>query len=240
MQAKIYGIPGERVRTAGTLKVLMPLLTALFILGIVVGLGAAMVPFVKPTAAVFSGLLLLAAAIFIWTAHLCPDRVNAFFKGARGEERTAFALEALPEGFYVFNGLPRSQGLGWIRGDFDHVVVGKTGVFVVETKYWDGEVTCDHGRILVNGRPPTREPLAQVLKERDEMEAALAEQQEAAVKVQAVLCFAGRGFQGMRANVNGVEVCHVRDVVDVIRLSGEEALTQDETTLVADRLVRML
>jgi len=242
MQAKVYGIPGERVRTAGTLKLLLPVLCAVFVLGVVAGLGLALLPVCNVSAAVFGGLFLVAAGLFLWTAHLCPNRIDAFFKGARGEERTAFALEGLPEGFCVFNGLmARKRGfVRMMRGDLDHVVAGKTGVFVVETKCWEGEVMCEHGRIWVDGRPPTRDPLAQVLKARDELEAALSEAQETAVKVRAVLCFAGRGFLGRRARVDGVAICHVREVAGVIEKAAETSLTRDEVEVVSDRLARMV
>ena len=241
MQARVYGIPGERVRTTGTLKLLLPLLSAVFVLGVVAGLGLALLPVCKVSAAVFGGLFLVAAGFFLWTAHLCPNRVDAFFKGARGEERTAFALESLPEGFCVFNGLmARKRSFAMSRGDMDHVVAGKSGVFVVETKCWEGEVTCEHGRIWVDGQPPTRDPLAQVLKARDELEAALGEAQETAVKVQAVLCFSGRGFLGRRARVNDVEICHVREVAGVIEKAAESSLTRDEVEVVSDRLARMV
>ncbi len=241
MQAKVYGVPGERVRTAGTLRVLLPVMGAVLVVGVVIGMGIALLPVPKVSAGVFGVLMLVAAGFFGWAAHLCPNRVEAFFKGARGEERTAFALEGLPEGFCVFHGLARGKGLaGMLGSDLDHVVAGRTGVFVVETKCWEGEVTCDHGRVWVEGRLPSRDPLAQVLRARDELEGALAETQETAVKVQAVLCFAGRGFLGQRAKINGVEICHVREVAGLIEKAGEVALTPDEIGLVADRLVRML
>ena len=239
MQAKVYGVPGERVRAAGTLKVLTPVLAAIFALGIVAGLGVALLPGPKVTVSAFGLLALVAAGLFAWTAHLCPQRIDAFFKGARGEERTAFALEALPEGFCVFNGLARKKGLGFLRGDMDHVVVGRTGVFVVETKCWDGEVACDHGRIWADGRLPSRDPLAQVLKARDELEATLAETLETPVKAKAALCFSGRGFGGQRTTLNGVEVCHAREVAGWIA-GAEPVLNAEEVALAADRLVRML
>jgi len=204
-------------------------------------LGISLLPVCNISAAVFGGLFLVAAGLFLWTAHLCPNRIDAFFKGARGEERTAFALEGLPEGFCVFNGLmARKRRLAMSRGDMDHVVAGKTGVFVVETKCWEGEGTCERGRIWVDGRPPTRDPLAQVVRARDELEAALGEAQETAVKVRAVLCFAGRGFLGKRARIDGVEVCHVREVAGLVENAAETALTRDEVEVVSDRLARMV
>jgi hypothetical protein len=39
------------------------------------------------------------------------------------------------------------------RGDADHVVVGPTGVFVVETKEWNGRFFPRRGHLMFNQRP---------------------------------------------------------------------------------------
>src|SRR5688572_28353468 len=54
-------------------------------------------------------------------------------RGIEGEERVAALLDSLqPEGITVIHDLE----IG--RGNADHVLVGPTGVFVVETKDWGG------------------------------------------------------------------------------------------------------
>ena len=58
----------------------------------------------------------------------------SFTKGAVGENAVAKALTALPEEFYIINDLATPFG------NLDHVVVGPTGVFVLDAKAWRGTV----------------------------------------------------------------------------------------------------
>lgn len=55
---------------------------------------------------------------------------TSWVKGDAGEKRMSEYLQQLPKSFHVFNDvkLPGS------RGNIDHIVVGPTGIFVIETK----------------------------------------------------------------------------------------------------------
>ena len=76
-------------------------------------------------------------------------RMN-FRKGTRGEQTVVEVLEALSDEFYVINDVK-------IAGNLDHVVVGPTGVFAIETKNWRGAVCADgKGELLCNGKPTTK------------------------------------------------------------------------------------
>jgi hypothetical protein len=75
-------------------------------------------------------------------------RRAAMRKGAAGENIVAKILEDFPEDFCVINGLTTPFG------DLDHVVVGKTGVYVLDTKNWKGVISADgKGELLLNGKP---------------------------------------------------------------------------------------
>jgi len=68
--------------------------------------------------------------------------------GIRGEERVAEVLTELEtEGFRVLHDLDTG------RGNADHVLVGPTGVFVIETKDWGGRFYRRGGRLMFNDRP---------------------------------------------------------------------------------------
>lgn len=72
-------------------------------------------------------------------------------KGAAGEDVVAKKLEAFPNGFYVINDLTTPFG------NLDHVVVGPTGVFALDTKNFRGMVGADgKGELLLNGKPTTK------------------------------------------------------------------------------------
>jgi hypothetical protein len=89
-------------------------------------------------------------------------RIAAFFKGAAGEEAVARVLASLPAGFEVFHSLDLGGGLlMWRRGDLDHLVVGPTGIFAIETKNWQGTVTLEQGELRVDGVLPGRSPVRQ-------------------------------------------------------------------------------
>lgn len=71
----------------------------------------------------------------------------------RGSECEKLLLRAIRDQlsaeFTLMNGLlPPTRS-----GDTDHVLVGPSGVFVLETKDVSGRVTAPNGRLLVNGKP---------------------------------------------------------------------------------------
>jgi hypothetical protein len=79
-------------------------------------------------------------------------------QGVRAEQAVARALRRLLRArpfFYVVNALP----LG--RSDIDHIVVGPTGVFAIETKGYAGAVRITNGALKRNGFPPDEDPLRQ-------------------------------------------------------------------------------
>ena len=79
--------------------------------------------------------------------ELEKERVN-MQRGANGEDLVAQALERFPDEFKVINDLTTPFG------NLDHVVVGPTGVFLLDTKNWRGVVSPDgKGELLCNGKP---------------------------------------------------------------------------------------
>lgn len=70
-------------------------------------------------------------------------------KGMAGEIQVAEVLGGLGESFYVFHDL-LIKGAG---GNIDHVVVGPTGIFAIETKNYNGKLQCigDEWRRLGDG-----------------------------------------------------------------------------------------
>ena len=67
--------------------------------------------------------------------------------GILGEEAVAEALAVLPSSYWVLHGV--STG----HGDVDHVVIGPTGVFAIETKAWRGSFYRSRGQLYCNGKP---------------------------------------------------------------------------------------
>jgi hypothetical protein len=90
-------------------------------------------------------------------------------RGAAAEEVVGDLLEDLGDDFFVLNDISSPYG------NIDHIVVGKnSGVFLLETKAHGGRVEILPDALLVNGKPPEKDFIAQALKNtywlRDEIE----------------------------------------------------------------------
>jgi hypothetical protein len=69
-----------------------------------------------------------------------PERHAQLVMGMSGERRVAHVLaHELPSEYVLINGLKLPRG----AGDIDHLVIGPTGVFLVETKTMAGRIVCD-------------------------------------------------------------------------------------------------
>ena len=195
MTATQHGMPGEWAKVRGTVLSLWPLFLCFIALG---AFGAALV--LGSRQLLFAGLFvvsLLATVVFWWKGL---RRVESFFKGARGEERVAGLLAMLPGGFHVFHDF----AVGGYH--VDHVVVGPTGIFSVETKSWLGSVTVDENEIIVNGHLPDRAPVGQATREAAAVQAALRRAGWTIGEVKPVLCFASDTFVDVQRAVGSVMV----------------------------------
>jgi len=197
--AKIHGVAGEWARIRGMVLGLWPLGLGLFVSGF--ALAACVV------AGRGWGVALLAAGLATigWSLYSGIRRVESFYVGARGEERVSNILRSLPERYHVFN--------DYVAGGVhvDHIVVGPAGVYAIETKFWNGAVTVEESRILVDGRLPTRSPLRQVTREAALVKAALAKAGWNG-DVTPVLAFASDTFQAHIAEVQGAVVINSCDL----------------------------
>jgi Nuclease-related domain len=86
-----------------------------------------------------AGLAGLAVAALVgWRLRFRPsEQARTWQRGAAGERRTARLLDRLPrDGYVVFHDLavPGSPA------NVDHLVVGPSGVFVIDSKQWTGSV----------------------------------------------------------------------------------------------------
>jgi len=78
------------------------------------------------------GFVLIVVGVSLWM-----EQSNTR-KGIQGEERVAQELSYLNDEFLLLNDLM----LPGSKGNLDHVVVGPTGVFIVETKNYSGMYAC--------------------------------------------------------------------------------------------------
>lgn len=218
-----HGIAGEWARVRGMVLSLWPLFLSFLFLGAF--LSALMAGF-RP--ALFAMLLvgsLVSVAVY-WRKGI--RRVESFFRGARGEERVAGVLGGLPGAYHVFHDFAAGSER------IDHVVAGPAGVFSVETKTWSGKVEIAEGHVLVNGKLPTRDPVAQALREAGRVRESL-KRIGFDVTVTPVVCFASNTFSGKCTPCGGVPVINAADVQDWIA-SQPEALAESDLA----RLVQLM
>ena len=213
--AQVHGSPGERARLAGVVVAIWPLLVATALAGYLV---RAAFPVPVLSSPVAGALILGLAAVFAATLSAMQRRLGSFLKGAHGEERVAHELAFLPAGYDVFHGIASAGQTLVPQGgaDYDHVVAGPNGLFVVETKNWRDPVTIEEGRILYDGCEPTRAPIDQVKRAAHALERAIAQATGHTLTIHPVLCFAGDAFRLPPQGVMGAIACNARDVVAVI------------------------
>jgi len=135
---------------------------------------------------------------------------EAWRVGAEGEERTALALATLPGTFVVFH----DRKMPGSRANIDHIVVGPSGAFTIETKNYSGKrVTLRRGELRIDGRDIT----SAVTQSADQGRAV---SDVLTMTVQPLLCIHGPDLP-FRARVDGVRIVGGRGLVKVLRSGGE-------------------
>lgn len=168
-------------------------------------------------------VVLVLTTAFLWRRGL--RRVEAFFKGARGEERVAGLLEALPDAWHVFHDFETG---GY---HVDHVLVGPTGVYSVETKNWRGRVAVEDGEVIVDGSLADRAPLGQTMRQADAVRAALRRAGWSG-DVVPVLCLASNTFGAGLQETGRVTLLNAERLVEWLR-SRAVALSANELARLA-------
>lgn len=217
--AKIHGMAGEWARVKGTVIGLTPVFAALFASGLATAIAVTGKPIL--------GIIMLAVSLCAGCSFMIGGikRIERHFVGARGEERVSNLLSNLSDRYHVFN--------DFAAGPYhvDHVVVGPAGVFAIETKYWNGRVTIEEGRILADGVKPSRPPLVQVQREA----AAVKNELEKAGwcgAVTPILVFASDSFVSRIAELNGVVVLNSSEI--------EKSFSTERIIIAQDELERLV
>lgn len=183
--AKVFGKSGRYVAEEAVNQRLRLVLLACLVIGTLgLILGLTLAPFI-PTGwmpiwlriILFFLSLGLILGIYKWTDRrfneLEKRRVN-MQRGLSGESLVAEKLANFPDEFCVINDLTT------LHGNIDHVVVGPTGVFILDSKNWRGVVTSDgNGELLLNGqttdKPFIRQYGGRVMGIRDKVRALTSE-----------------------------------------------------------------
>ncbi len=88
---------------------------------------------------VFDGVGLLVSLAPLAAFYFYLRKYRIYNAGWAGERRVARLLSSkLSDDYFLINDLYLHSG-----GDIDHIVLGPSGIFVLETKNWSGDITCN-------------------------------------------------------------------------------------------------
>lgn len=169
------------------------------------------------------GLALASASVTyaIGTLAARPGHLDAWRIGAEGERETAaLLLELEDRGYRVLH----DRRIPGTRANIDHIVVGRTGVYVVETKSWSGDVRVRDGEVRVAGR--RSRVVEQVQRQADAVAVALP-----CVQITSVVCVHRADLPLRPVEVDGVAIVRPTNLV--------RRLTQGPTHLTADDIDRL-
>ncbi len=153
--ARTYGKPADYLlknASDKTLHIILGAALLTFVLGISIGsaMHAADEKFTRISAS-FVAAFALTFLLMFWLKRRTLTWENErqqFRRGARGEAVVAHILSNLSDRYFVMHNIPTPYA------DYDHLVIGPTGIFAIETKDWRGLVSPDGlGELLLNGHP---------------------------------------------------------------------------------------
>lgn len=174
------------------------------------------------------------ALLFSITYLERPQTIDAWRIGAEGERRTGRHLEGLEEEFVVLHDR-RVPGYG---GNLDHIVIGPTGVWAVETKSLAGRVVIDGDSLRIGGRRQDR-IIDQVYRQATAIQIALGTQEGGTgLTVTPVICLHRGELPFFNKTVRGVRLASGRQLVRLLR-DGDRRMSEDEVQVVAKAAARL-
>jgi Nuclease-related domain len=147
----------------------------------------------------WAGLIgLVAAALVGWRLRFRPsEQTRTWQRGATGERRTAHLLDRLTrEGFVVFHDLAMPSS----KANVDHLAIGPTGVFVIDSKQWTGQIHQGAEGLVWHNHYPLDRTLATVRWEAQAISRLLG------TRAAALLCVHGAHVQGGGLHAQGVAI----------------------------------
>lgn len=168
--------------------------------------------------------------------ELWPERghVDSWAVGAVGESKVGKRLEKLPQDFKVFH----DRKIPGSKANIDHIVVGPTGVFAIETKNLAGKVAVVSGELRVAGRHKAFGE--QAWREAVAVQGVLAPVLASlALDVKPILCFTKADLPSGSPKVEGVPLVYPKGAVRAIR-SAPARLTPEQVEKLSSMVESLL
>jgi hypothetical protein len=141
---------------------------------------------------------LAVAALVGWRLRFRPsEQARAWQRGAHGERHTARLLDRLTrDGYVVFHDLAVPDSLA----NVDHLVIGPSGVFVIDSKQWTGSVHQGADGLVWHNHYRLDRTLATVRWEAEAISRLLG------TRIHPLLCVHGAHVQGGGLHAQGVAI----------------------------------
>jgi Nuclease-related domain len=145
------------------------------------------------------GLIGLAvAAVVAWRLRFRPsEQARSWQRGAHGERHTARLLDRLTgDGYVVFHDL----AIPGSPANVDHLVIGPSGVFVIDSKQWSGSVHQGADELAWHNHYPLDRTLERVRWEAE------AVGRQLGTRIHPLVCVHGAHVQGGGLDAQGVTI----------------------------------
>jgi len=186
--------------------------------------------------AILTAIVVGALALAQGSAFLHRSTVRAWGVGAEGERRTASHLELLREEGFVILHDRKVTGYG---GNLDHLVIGPTGLWAIETKNLAGKVVIRGDTLRIGGHRRDK-IIDQVKQEATIIQVVLGESlAERGLRVTPVICLHRGELPFFNKTVRGVRLASGRQLVKMLR-SGDQVLPPAEVETLARAADRLL
>jgi len=160
-----------------------------------------------------------------------PADVHAWRRGALGEPRTAMLLRSLERRGYV---LLHDLAIPASRANLDHLLVGPTGVWLLDSKNWRGHVGVDETGLLWHGHQPAADTLRTLWWEVAQVDLALAAA-GFTLGARPVLAVTGAWLAAPLVDARGVTVTHPALLAEIVH-TAPIVLPQQNVPVVAAAL----
>ena len=119
----------------------------------------------------------------------------SWIKGLKGENAVLKCLETLPKDYFIFNDV-KLPGKG---GNIDHIVIGPSGVFVIETKNYSGKYRINGNKWFYykNGKylESSKSPGSQVVRNVVNLKNFMTKREIPGLWMEAIVAFINQDFQ---------------------------------------------
>lgn len=169
----------------------------------------------------YSSLIFFASFTFF-------GRSSNYRKGAKGENAVKNALSKLSNEYTLYNDINFPDR----SGNIDHILLGSNGIFVIETKNWSGDVSCNDDEWSINHKRLSRSPSKQVTRNVMRVKDILNKD----IWIDGIIVFTNNRMKGLNRNHKTVSILKLDELYDHI-LQNRQILSPQEREVLGYRIM---